>query len=317
MPQFNTGYKFPTIAGTISLPGTPWSNITNIGAVDSLYANVCAAMSAGVPATDYLIGVGFGFNFPANISARGIEIVYYRTFSPISQYDIKTCAFGLVSGINTRGNDQGSDTSWGAGAATVTAGGPTNLLGLAATQLSANLLNSPDFGIYLLAVVSGTGTNAGRNPSIDAMQLRFYWEGPYVMDVSATPEFGYEQGSLNIGFAITGGEYGFEALSDHIAPNPIVVHSQYGFETSPPGITYNLGIERFQMGYENQSVQIQRSVPFATTQSEYGFEAFSPIASTHKIIDIRSSEYGFEARAVYPRYFKSNSPYGRRVQREF
>ena len=323
MPTFNTGYKLPGTASTISLPGAGWGNIAALGAVDENYAVVSAGMSAGKPHSDYLVATNFGFVYSSLASAQGIEIIYYRNGSPGAQFDIKTCALGIISGLDTRSTDQGNNVSWVSVAAAfaVTAGSPTNLLGMAATQLSANLVNSADFGIYLLAGVSGTGA-AGQTPAIDAFKLRIWYDLPYTNDVISS-------------------EYGFEANS--IQKSPIVVHAQFGFENSSPALLqhYNLGItsseygyesfslsllftalpkpDRFQMGIEIGSVHDSERSNFTPSSSEYGYEAFSPIASRFPIIDIRSGEFGFESKSVLTRYFQygNSSIFGRRIQREF
>lgn len=325
MVNRNTGYVSPTLAGTISFPGAVWVCAQNIGSHDSAMASISASMSAGNPVTDYLIAAGFNFNLPTNISAQGVELVYWHQGGG-SQYDVKTCALGLVSGVNVRGQDQGDNASWVAvGDTPTTVGGPTNLFGMTGNAtLSAGMLNSQDFGIYLAAVVSGTGfpLPGGSNIAVDAFTLRIYYDGPYIPEVISS-EYGYEQRSVSFTLtkAVDSSEYGYEQRSININQNPKVVHSQYGYESFSPALVqhYSSQADRWQMGTEIGSAHDREMSNFGPSFSDYGFEAFSPIASRHPFVDARTCEFGFEAKSVLNRYFQygNSSVYGRRIQREF
>lgn len=256
--DLDTGFKFPGVASNVALPGAPWFNIGNIGAADNLFANVCAHMSAGVPDTDFLVGTGFLFSFLATDATQGIQLVYYRKGSA-NQFDVKTCALGLLNNFILFGNDRGSNDSWTTINTPVTIGSETDLFGMSAESLSANFLNSNDFGVYLLARVSGTGsTNV--NPSVDAMELRIFysrsvsvhisenafigannsnaefgWEGPLVNIIEQnlkTPEFGYFSGDPLVQYPVGSSKYGFEILS---VPKLVVINDvgsdEFGYES--------------------------------------------------------------------------------------
>lgn len=257
--DLDTGLKFPGVASNVSLPGVPWFNIGNIGAVDNLFANVCAPMSAGNPDTDFLVGTGFLFSFLPTDATQGVQLIYYRKGSA-NQFDVKTCALGLLNNFIIFGNDRGSNDSWTTINTPVTIGSETDLFGLSAESLSANILNSNNFGVYLLARVSGTGST-NINPDVDAMQLRIYysrsvsvhisenafigannsnakfgWEARQLVDITEqnlkSPEFGYFSGDPLVQYPVGASEYGFEILS---VPKLVVINDvgsdEFGYES--------------------------------------------------------------------------------------
>lgn len=202
----NTGYRFPStgainVSGALPANSINWSNGVQVTASDNVYANVSASMSATVSVTNWLKtasfafgNIGGGLSISAACSIQGFELVVERQ-GTANQFDVKTCGLSLFvgqAGSSARGTDQGSNTSWTASDVLVTAGGPTNMLGMTTADASAGLITSLTliFGFALRAKVSGTGGTT-KNPSVDSMQMRIWYNRIYPLNIDSG-EFGWE-----------------------------------------------------------------------------------------------------------------------------
>ena len=367
MPSINTGYKFSTISNAANVSGSLPANAhnwVNLGAISALGAANAAVpnaiMSAAVSISNWFVISNFAFNLPTGISGAnnveliGFELIYNRKFNPAiatNQFDVKTCGLSLWNNAFI-GTDNGENTSWIATTAIVTVGSPTNLLGITTANASAGLTHNSTFGFGLRTKVSGTG-GSGYDPALFSVQMRVWYYSPYTLDVSASPEFGYENNFVSlsqkqfIGSQNTTSEYGFELISNSFIQVPTIpiIHSQYGFEILSNSLKQNniigsqstnaeFGFEALsdnllfialpkpnnsEYGYEQSNASFLEKSVFRPLSSEYGYETFSPIASRFPIIDIRSGEFGFESKSVLTRYFQygNSSIFGRRIQREF
>lgn len=148
--------------------GEPWTNITNVLALDGAYAD-CDIPKNDV--TQWAKAYGYAFDIPVDATINGIEMKitrYGQNSSDISDGQV----YLMDAALNSKGSNYGTGTGWATSAETVAYGGAADLWG---TTWSAEDINQTNFGI--MYEVSNSNGSA-RQAYIDNMEITIYYSRP-------------------------------------------------------------------------------------------------------------------------------------------
>lgn len=159
----DTGLKYPTSSTTISISGAgaSWNNINRIYvANDGQYA-----WGGAGGYSNYIVGLGFGFSIPTNVTINGIIATINR--SAQNSTCVKDYSLKLVVGGSVSGNDKANTASyWPSSWGTANYGSISDTWGL---TLSASDVNSSNFGLAL------SSNHTSGNGYIDYFSLTIYY----------------------------------------------------------------------------------------------------------------------------------------------
>lgn len=180
----SSGPKSPGTAADDATTGTvAWSNASNAKASDGSYAK--ATMLAGTK-SHYLKLTNYGFAIPAGATILGIKPEMERRASngAVDDNSLKIVKGGVISGT-----DHASADEWfnGAGDEKVSAGGATDLWGLAWTLAD---INASTFG---LALSAHNGASGSREAEVDHIPITVYYR-PGAAAYGATATLRWERG---------------------------------------------------------------------------------------------------------------------------
>ncbi len=161
----STGFTNPVTGSTDTSVGTgAWSNISNIGESDLLFAS--ANISGGGSASNILKATGYDFNIPTTAKINGISVKVRRYGTAAVDGQVRMLKAGAYAGIYN-----GNPYNWG-GTSTapeqIIYGGPEDLWG---TTWTAADINNSNFGFSLQVV----NTSGGGSAYIDSIQITVYY----------------------------------------------------------------------------------------------------------------------------------------------
>lgn len=157
----DTGFKSPTTNGTPATydgSATEFTNAANAYADDASYATV----TDNEVTYKYQSYGGFAFGVPSGATIKGVEVTLK------SKTSLGSMLNDFVIHSNSSGNSANSGTAAGTTEATVTVGGPTDLLSLSWV--------ASDFSDANFWIAARTGSNNnGRVYSLNHIQVKVYY----------------------------------------------------------------------------------------------------------------------------------------------
>jgi hypothetical protein len=157
--------------------GVAWQDPTEIVTPGSPYAT--ATLTQGSLYSDYLVGTGYGFDIPDDVTITGIEVTVNHRVDDhnanIMDNELRLVKDGLVVGEN-----RAIAIAWTTTLTQAIYGGPDDLWGAGWTPAD---INSPNFGVALSAYRANNGSNL-RQAVVDFMQVTVYYGNSATTEVN-------------------------------------------------------------------------------------------------------------------------------------
>ena len=155
-----------TFADDATVGTVAWTNPSNAGASDDVYAVVVLTVAGSQLVSHYLKATNFGFSIPTGATINGIVVEIERK---TDNAFIKDNAVRIIKGGNIGTTDKSLVANWSGTEAYFTYGSSSDLWG---ETWTADDINASTFGVGLSVIFNGGTTSTN---SVDHIRITVYY----------------------------------------------------------------------------------------------------------------------------------------------